>query len=147
ATTFAIPAGSTVWYHEFVGHYEGTHVKKTSEDGKEGEWAAPPLTVKLPGNEGYISITEGALINYAGMGFQADGKRGFRGVLGHALPVSHPYELRYTKDDIKRLAIPASFPGAITTPWRVVMIGADLNSLVNCDIVNSVSPPPDKNLF
>ena len=72
---------------------------------------------------------------------------GFTGVLGHALPVSHPYELRYTKDDIKRLAVPASFPGAITTPWRVVMIGADLNTLVNCDIVGNLSPPPDKKLF
>jgi alpha-glucosidase len=44
ATAFTVPAGSTVWYHDFVGHYEGTHVKKKIEDVKEGEWAAPPLT-------------------------------------------------------------------------------------------------------
>jgi alpha-glucosidase len=37
--------------------------------------------------------------------------------------------------------------GTITTPWRVLMIGADLNTLVNCDIVHNVSPPPDPRLF
>src|SRR4029077_1951175 len=120
---------------------------KKIEEVKDGEWAAPPLTVKLPGNDGYMSLTEAALINYAGMGFQADGKLGFRGVLGHALPVSHPYELRYTRDDIARLAKPAVIDGTITTPCRVVMIAADLNGLVNCDIIHNVSPPPDKSLF
>jgi alpha-glucosidase len=147
ATTFVLPADSTAWFHDFTGHYEGVHVKKALGEVKDGEWAAPPLTVKLPGGNGYVAITEGALINYAGMGLRADGQSGFKGVLGHALPVSHPYELRYTKADIERLAIPASFTGTITTPWRVIMIGADLNTLVNCDIINNVSPPPDKTLF
>lgn len=27
------------------------------------------------------------------------------------------------------------------------MIGADLNTLVNCDIVHNVAPPPDPKLF
>ena len=146
-TTFTFPTGSTTWFHDFYGHYEGTHVKKSIADGKEGEWAAPPLTVRLPGNDGYASITEAALRDYAGMGFQADGKRGFKCVLGNALPVSHPYELRYSKEDVIRLSKPASFDAAITTPWRVVMIGSDLNVLVNCDIINNVSPPPDASLF
>src|SRR4051812_58483 len=89
ATTFTLPVGSTTWFHDFTGHYEGVHVKKTIADVKDGEWAAPPLTAKLPDNVGYVAITEGALINYAGMGLRADGQRGFKGVLGHALPVSH----------------------------------------------------------
>jgi alpha-glucosidase len=147
ASTFVFPAGSTAWFHDFYGHYEGTHVKKAIADVKEGEWAAPPLTIKLPGNDGYAAVTEAALFDYAGMGLQADGNRGFKGVLGNALPVSHPYDLRYPKEEAKRLSIPASFPGAITTPWRVVMIGADLNALVNSDAINNVSPAPDKNFF
>src|SRR5204863_3130824 len=28
ATTFTIPAGSTVWYHDLNGHYEAVHEKK-----------------------------------------------------------------------------------------------------------------------
>jgi len=146
-TAFKIPAGSTVWFHDFEGHYEGIHQKKKIEEVKQGEWAAPPVTIKLPNNAGYAAITEGALISYSGMGLQADGQGGFKAVLGHALPMSHPFDLRYGKEEAKRLAKPAAITGAITTPWRVVMIGKDLNTLVNCDIVNNVSPPPDKKIF
>src|SRR5438552_5662840 len=146
-TAFTIPVSSTVWFHDFEGHYEGIHQKKEIVDVKDGEWAAPPLTIKLPNRAGYAAITEGALINYAGMGLRADGQRGFRAVLGHALPISHPFDLRYGKGEAKRLSKPAAIEGTITTPWRVVMIGPDLNTLVNCDIVGSVSPPPDKTIF
>jgi alpha-glucosidase len=51
-TRFTLPAGSTVWYHDLNGHYEGVHAKKAIADVKEGEWAAPPLTFKLPGGAG-----------------------------------------------------------------------------------------------
>jgi alpha-glucosidase len=145
-TAFTIPAGSALWYHDFEGHYEGMHVRKEIADVAAGEWAAPPLTIKLPADAGYASITEAALINYAGMGLQAGGKRDFNLRLAHAHPTSYPFRLRYAAD-VERMKQPAAIAGTITTPWRVVMIGADLNSLVNCDIVNHVSPPPDKKLF
>jgi alpha-glucosidase len=147
ATVFTIPGGSSVWFHDFEGHYEGIHTKKEISEVKALEWAAPPVTFKLPNAAGYASLTEGALLNYAGMGFQADGQRGFKSVLGHALPVSHPFDLRYGALEAKRLAVPAAMSGTIITPWRVVMAGADLNTLVNCDIINNVSPPPDNKLF
>jgi alpha-glucosidase len=147
ATVFTIPAGSSVWFHDFEGHYEGTHTKKEISEVKSGEWAAPPLTFKLPDGGGYGSLTEAALMNYAGMGFQADGQRGFKSVLGHALPVSHPFDLRYGPLEARRLAVPAAIAGTIVTPWRVVMAGSDLNTLVNCEIISNVSPPPDKKLF
>jgi len=146
ATSFVFPAGSIAWFHDFYGHYEGTHQRKAIGEIKDGEWVAPPLTVKLPSG-GYVAVTEGALIDYPGMGLRADGQNGFKSVLGNALPVSHPYELRYTSADIERLSRPAGFAGTITTPWRVIMIGEDLNTLVNCDIVNNVSPSPDPTLF
>jgi len=141
-----LPAESVVWYHDFEGHYEGMHARKEIADVKAGEWAAPPLTFKLPDGAGYASITEAALINYAGMGLQADGQGGFNLRLGDAHPASYPFRLRYAPD-VERLKQPAAIAGTITTPWRVVMIGADLNALVNCDIVNHVSPPPDDKLF
>jgi alpha-glucosidase len=146
ATGFSLPTGSVVWYHDFEGHYEGMHARKEIAEVKAGEWAAPPLTFKLPNGAGYASITEAALINYAGMGLQADGQRGFKLRLGHEHPPSYPFRLRYAAD-VERLKRPAAIGGTITTPWRVVMIGADLNALVNCDIVNNVSPPPDQKLF
>jgi alpha-glucosidase len=147
STAFLIPAGSTVWSHNLRGHYEGQHEKRDVADVPAGSWAAPPLTFKLPDGAGYASITEAALVNYSGMALQADGRRGFAVGLAHRQPVSYPYELRYTKEDIERLSKPASVSGTITTPWRVVMIGADLNALVNCDMVHNLCPPPDPDLF
>jgi alpha-glucosidase len=146
STAFVIPAGSTVWYHDLEGHYEGVHAKKGIADVPAGDWAAPPLTFKLPDGAGYASITEAALTNYSGMALQADGKRGFNLVLGHKHHVSYPYRLRY-KDEIERVSKPAAISGPIATPWRVVMMGADLNALVNCDIVHNLCPPPDPELF
>ncbi len=146
ATSFRLPAGSTVWYHDFEGHYEAVHVKKAIEDVPAGQWAAPPVTFKLPGGAGYASITEGALFRYSGMGLQGDGKGGFDARLGHAHPPSYPFRLRYASD-VERMAKPAAVEGTISTPWRVVMIGAGLNALVNCDIVHNVAPPSDPKLF
>lgn len=147
ATIFTLPEGSTVWYHDFRGHYEGIHKKKNISEVAAGDWAAVPLTFKLPNNLGYGSITEGALMNYSGMGLQADGHRAFAARLGHAEPPSYPFTLRYGDAEAKRLAVPAAITGLITTPWRVVMISPDLNTLVNSDIVGNVSPPPDPKLF
>jgi alpha-glucosidase len=145
-TAFILPSGSAVWFHDFQGHYEGVHARKEIAEVASGAWAAPPLTFKLPSGRGYASITEAALINYAGMGLRANGEGEFKLVLGDQLPVSYPFELRY-KAEIERLSRPAAIAGEIKSPWRVVMIGADLNSLVNSDIIDSVSPAPDKKLF
>jgi alpha-glucosidase len=120
ATRFVLPAGSTVWSHDLEGHYEGVHQKKAIADVPAGEWAAPPLTFKLPDGGGYASIAEAALANYAGMVLQADGRRGFTLVLGHKHHVSYPFRLRYSKKDIERLSRPAAVAGTITSPWRVV---------------------------
>ena len=147
ATAFVLPEGSTAWYHNLHGHYEGTHARKTLAEVQQGDWAAPPLTVKLPNGTGFASITEGALLHYPGMALQADGPRTFRARLGHAHPASYPFTLRYGEDGATRLAKPAAIEGPITTPWRVAMVGADLHTLVNCDIVHNVSPEPDRRLF
>ena len=146
AITFVLPAGGDVWYHDFDrGHYEGMHVRKRIEDVQQGEWAAPPVTVRLPGG-GYAAITEAGLRGYAGMALRADGQRGFREVLGHAVPASYPFRLRY-EHDVRRMANAAPVQGTITTPWRVVMAGSDLHTLVVSDILHNLSDPPDPALF
>ena len=146
-SVFNFPAGSSVWYHDLDGHYEGVHERKEIEDVSEGDWAAPPLTAQLPDGTGYASITEAGLRDYAGMVLQADRRGGFAARLAHAAPASYPYRLRYPALDVRRLELPASLMGTITTPWRVVLIGPDLNTLVNSDIISNLSPPPDPALF
>jgi len=147
ATEFTIPGGSTIWHHNLRGHYEGVHVNEAVESLKPDEWIAPPLTFKLPRDVGYAAITEAALLNYAGMALQAGENRVVRERLGHSQPAGHPFQLRFGKSESERLSHAAAIEGEITTPWRVVIIGKDLNSLVNCDLIQSVSPAPGAELF
>ena len=146
-TTFVIPAGSTVWYHDLDGHYEAPYEKNDISDVPPGQWAGPPLTFKLPGSAGYGSITEANLVNYSGMALEADVCRGFITGLGHRQPLNYPYELRYGREEARRLGRPASVNGTITTPWRVVMVGRELNTLVNSTIMPNLCPPPDPKYF
>ncbi len=147
-SAFVIPEGSTLWYGGMAdGHYETEYVKKNVAEVQPGEWAGPPLTFKLPLEAGYASITEANLVNYSGMGLKADGRRGWIVGLGHRQPLNYPFELRYGRDEGKRLGKPASITGTITTPWRVVMIGRDLNTLVNSAILPNLCPPPDPKFF
>jgi alpha-glucosidase len=147
ATVFNFPPRSTVWYHDLDGHYEGVHERKDIEDVAEGDWAAPPVTAQLPDSTGYASITEAGLKDYAGMVLQTDRRGGFAARLAHAAPASYPYRLRYPALDVRRLENPASLKGEITTPWRVVLAGRDLNALVNNDLITDLSAPPDPALF
>ena len=145
--TFVLPAGTTVWFHDLDGHYEAAYEQKEIADVKAGQWAGPPLTFQLPNGAGYGSITEANLVNYAGMALEADGRRGWIVGLGHRQPLNYPYELRYGREEGKRLGKPAAITGTITTPWRVVIAGRDLNTLVNSDILPNLCPPADEALF
>jgi alpha-glucosidase len=147
ATLFHVPDGSTTWSHDLHGHYEGLYVKRAIAEVPSGDWAAPPLTFKLPGNTGYASITEAGLRGYAGMALQADGRGTYHARLAHDHPVSYPYALRYPPEAVQRLANAARISGPIETPWRVVLAGRDLNVLVNADVIHNVSRPPDPALF
>jgi alpha-glucosidase len=145
-TVFNLPHNSTVWYHDLNMHYEGVHVKKQIDEVQEGEWLAPPATFKLSSGA-YASITEADLLGYPGMALQSNGKNGLVVRLANDQPTSYPYKLRYSPEDTLRLKQPASIRGKITTPWRVVLIGKDLNALVNSDVITSLNPSPDPKLF
>jgi alpha-glucosidase len=146
-SNFVLPSGATAWFHDLDGHYEAAYEQKTIDDVSAGQWAGPPLTFQLPDSAGYGSITEANLVNYAGMALECDGRRGWVVGLGHRQPLNYPYELRYGRDEGKRLGKPAAITGTIITPWRVIIAGRDLNSLVNCDILPNLCPSADEKLF
>jgi alpha-glucosidase len=147
-SAFTIPEGSTVWYGGVAdGHYETNYLKKDIADVQAGEWAGPPLTFKLPQNAGYGAITEANLADYSGMALESEGQRRWIIGLGHRQPLNYPFELRYGREEARRLGTPAAITGTITTPWRVIMIGRDLNTLVNSTILPNLCPPPDPRLF
>lgn len=147
STTIKLPSKSLVWYHDLYMHYEGVHQKKEIDTIPSGQWAAPPLMARLPDGAGYVAITEANLVNYAGMALQSDGRNGFTIRLGHSHPASYPYILRYKEENAKRLSGLSPVTGIIKTPWRLLIIGEDLNRMVNSDAVYSLCPPPDKTLF
>jgi len=147
-SAFTIPERSTVWYGGVAdGHYETNYLTKDIADVQAGEWAGPPLTFKLPQNAGYAAITEANLVNYSGMALESEGQGRWIIGLGHRQPLNYPFELRYGREEAKRLGKPAAITGTITTPWRVIMIGRDLNTLVNSTILSNLCPPPDPKLF
>src|SRR5215468_2807308 len=128
-------------------HYETNYLRKDIADVQAGEWAGPPLTFKLPQNAGYAAITEANLVNYSGMALESEGQGRWITGLGHRQPLNYPFELRYGREEAKRLGKPAAITGTITTPWRVIMVGRDLNTLVNSTILPNLCPPPDPRLF
>ena len=152
-TSFVIPSGSTIWYHGLASmHYEEKHKKIDVSQIKQGEWAGPPMTVKLPDGLGYASITESGNIkssgeNFPGMALVADGKRGFVARFGHEHPANYPYVLRYKQEDHDRLTAAPKFNSPIESPWRVILVGADLNAIFNSDVIHNVAPAPDARLF
>jgi alpha-glucosidase len=125
STQFSIPGGAMVWAQPNIKAYEGRYAKKNIADVKAGELAGPPLTIELAGKVGYAAITEGGLTDFAGMSLIANGTHGFTANL----------------TDITKKS------GDIESPWRIVEVGKDLNTMVNCDIVTNVSPAYDQSLF
>jgi len=145
-SAFVLPEGATVWYHDLDGHYESAYEERSVAEVPAGQWAGPPLSFRLP-QGGYGSISEANLVGYSGMALEADGRRGFVVGLGHRQPLNWPFELRYGREEAKRLGRAASVDGTITTPWRVVLLGRDLNALANSDVLPSLCPPADARLF
>lgn len=146
-STFNVPAGSMVWYHDLAEHYEGIYQQAEVEHVKAGEWAAAPMTFKLPREQGYAAITEANLVDYPGMALQADGDDGFSMRLAPKQPMAKWYPRKHTPEQVKQQTEPAPMLGQITTPWRVVIYGRNLNEMVNSDIVPDLCPEPDRALF
>jgi alpha-glucosidase len=125
STGFKLPSGAMVWTQPNIIAYEGKYTKAEVGALKAGDLAGPPATVELPGNAGYAAITEGGLVDFAGMSLKADGNSGF----------------------IANLTGITKKTGDIVSPWRIIEVGKDLNTLVNCDMIINVSPAPDSQLF
>jgi len=123
ATVFRVPAGSVIAPQNYVSGYEGLYPWRTTtntiEGMMDGEWTNPPFTFVLPDKSAYASITEGALVNYSGMVFQADAAQALHARLGHAEPAASG-SARATAG-YERL----SHPAAINGPHRHALENRD----------------------
>ena len=145
---FRPPVGSQVWsFDPSVAQYEGVYQELLAAQIPKGRFMAPPVVIELPAESAYLAITEGRLVNYPGMVLQSDGDGTFFARPGNEVPADKALIYFQGEETAKRLAIPAKISGPIVTPWRIVMIAGNLNSLVNNDIVSDVSDPPDLRTF
>jgi alpha-glucosidase len=134
SSSFVIPDNSIIWSQNntsvYEGVYSGTNITAMVNNAVMG----PPVTIQLPGTNGFLALTESTL----GV-FGSPYLTKIADVTGRKFQVTYPIN--------QGGGAGASVNGALNTPWNVIMIGADLNLLVNNDIVESLAPPPDPTLF
>ncbi|MDB6113040.1 MAG: hypothetical protein JWR69_4790, partial [Pedosphaera sp.] len=134
STSFVIPDSSTVWSQNgtsvYEGVYGGTNITAMANNSVMG----PPVTFQLPGTNGFLALTESVL-----------GVFGSPYLTKVADATGRKFQVTYPANQGGGTG--ASVSGAVNTPWNVIMVGADLNMLVNNDIVESLAPPPDPTLF
>lgn len=137
ASSWTLPARSQVWFFErdsdwklktYAGEWRKTDVSLLPVVSKHGPVQGPPLVVELPGKQGFAVLTEAALYNYSGMRLRA---------MGH----------NRVQVDFTEGTQGFQVENAFTTPWRVTLLGKDLNSLVNSDLISNLNPAPDPELF
>ena len=128
------PHRSRVWFAErnsgwklltYAGEWISTTADSLHIVSRQGPVQTMPLLYQTP--DEYVMITEAALYGYSGMRLRAEAGASLRA--------------DFTEQEGFELS------GDIVTPWRVTIIARDLDALVNTDIITSLNPAPDPELF
>lgn len=124
SSAWRLPAGAVLWHHSsdnrsYEARYEMDIVGQTPKSLR----MMAPAAVKFPGGIGYGLVTEANLYHYSDMALYANGTNSFKAVF---------YDDPEGWDN----------EGEIVSPWRVTLLAADLNALVNSDLVRNLCPPP-----
>jgi alpha-glucosidase len=123
-----VPVGSILWHqNEDNSSYESRYYPDIVGQLPRGLKLMAPATLKFPGEAGYGMMTEANLISYSDMALQATGESTFKALF------------HYDPDGW-------STEGEIVSPWRVTLLTADLNTLVNSDVIKNLCPPPSPEL-
>ncbi len=126
ASAWTLPEGCKIWHQPNTQNYEGIYSRNAPGELKSDVFMGFPVTIEYPDGT-YGALTEAGLFDYSGMTLRGTGSNRIDGVF---------------QDDSSWKAT-----GEIRSPWRVTLVTADLNSLVNSDIVPALCPPPDPRLF
>lgn len=127
SSEWKIPVGSLIWSQSASNtSYESRYaVAVVGQQPKDLQIMAP-ATLKFENGAGYGMMTEADLINYSDMSLRTDG---------------NAFKALFRNN-------PAGWnaAGEIISPWRVTILAADLNALVNSDIIKNLCPPPPAQL-
>ena len=124
STEWNVPVGSELWSQNakntsYESKYETAIVGQLPKDFK----FMAPATLKFPDGAGYGMMTEADLINYSDLSLQSAGDSGIKAFFHNSTGGWNN-------------------SGEIISPWRVTVLTADLNTLVNSDIIKNLCPPP-----
>lgn len=129
ATAWKLPAQSKVWFRTNIhGDYDGRAENATIGSLPVGKEVVGPLLAELPSGEGYVGITEADPWNYSGLSFKF--------ATAETIDAMFKFDSEWTVN------------GGSPTAWRVAMVGADLNSVMQgSQLVTHLSPAPDQKLY
>jgi alpha-glucosidase len=129
ATSWKLPAQTKVWSRTNThGDYSDRAASANTGTLPVGKEVVGPLLGELPGGHGYVGITEAAPWNYSGLSFKFNSAEN--------IASQFKYDAEWTMN------------GGSPTPWRVVMVGSDLHSVMQGrQLVTHLSPAPDPQLY
>ena len=128
STDFVLPPATTVYANPETVSYEGLHVKSAIEALQLRNDVGMPMTFELPGAR-FAALTESHVMHYSGMTLGTTGSNRLIGKF---------------RDDPKGW----DMDGDIDSPWRIVLLGENLDALLHASaIVEAVAPPPNPELF
>jgi alpha-glucosidase len=128
SSVWNVPVGSVLWHQdENNSSYESRYYPDIVGQLPKGLKLMAPATLKFPGDTGYGMMTEANLVSYSDMALQAAGESSFK-ALFH-------YDVTGWNQE-----------GEIVSPWRVTILAADLNTLVNSDLIKNLCPGASQDL-
>jgi len=148
STGFITPQNSTLWYITNNILYDEWYYSQTNLTFlRAGTVMKGPVVIQAAGTGDYIGLTE----SVPGI-FGAPDLEKIANPPGPLLQVIYPTNYDGSTGAYISWALDnpwgASATGsALNTPWNVIMLSTDLNTLMNNDIVESLAPPPDPKLF
>lgn len=128
SSEWRLPVGTMFWHQSSANRsYEARYVPDIVGQSSTGHRSMAPLALKFAGGLGYGLVTEANLVNYSDMALHANGTNSFAAAF-HDDPNGWEHE------------------GEIVSPWRVLLLAADLNALVNSDLIKNLCPAPSPEL-
>ncbi|MGC3957789.1 MAG: glycoside hydrolase family 97 catalytic domain-containing protein [Verrucomicrobiota bacterium] len=128
SSEWRLPVGTTFWHQSSANRsYEARYVSDIAGQSSTGHHSMAPMALKFTDGLGYGLVTEANLVNYSDMALHANGTNSFTAAF-HDDPNGWEQE------------------GEIVSPWRVLLLAADLNALVNSDLIKNLCPAPPQEL-
>lgn len=124
SSEWKLPVGTTIWHQSSDNRsYEARYVRDIVGQMGTNRRLMAPVALKFTGDTGYGLMTEANLVGYSDMALYSSGTNGFKATF-HDNPNGWDHE------------------GEIVSPWRVTLLAANLNSMVNSDLIQNLCPAP-----